>query len=327
MANIAISKIQNGVAQPKENKQNIAVPPSKLGDTSISSTESVKGEKENRKTTDNQPIELKDGFVGGGGSKIHMVGGSNGGKAYLGFILNIKPREEDLLILSGNYQEAMGIYQKLEKAGDSSAAHNIGMMLFRGLGVESDPKRAMSYFEKSMRDFSNYATSSVFYDKAKIVSLKVGTDKKTPQVESLYLERCSKSLINDCIYEYEFPNGAKIVGVKVGGKLNGQEIYTHPSGIIYIGDSDGTMNGMGVRINPDGARYSGWWAKDQRQGEGIEYLGNGSLLKSGYWENNKLIRPYKLEPTNFPFLPKSRIANIIFEADNKTLKLVKINQK
>lgn len=156
----------------------------------------------------------------------------------------------------------------------------------------------------------------------------ISESKKTPQAENLYLDMCSKKLNSNCIYEYQFPDGgAKIVGVKVDGKLNGQKIYTHPKGIVYIGESDGTMNGVGTRINPDGSRYSGWWVKDQRQGEGIEYLGNGTLLRSGYWENNKLMRSYKLESSDFPFLPKSRIADIVFEADNKTLKSVRINQR
>jgi hypothetical protein len=325
MANISISKIRSGVPLLKVDIQNTDPIPSKPNDSSNVLIEATKAEKENLKSTYKQPNELKDGFTSG--AKIHMVGGSNVGKPYLGFILNIKPREEDSLILSGNYQEAMRIFQQLDKEGDSTAAHNIGMLFFRGLGVEKDVNKAIIYFEKSMKDLSNYSTSSNFYQKAKKESFNIGGSNKSLQVENLYLEKCSVNLKNNCIYEFQFKNGAKIVGVKVDGKLNGQEIYTHPSGIIYVGESDGTMNGKGVRINPDGSRYSGWWVKDQRQGEGIEYLGNGTLIRSGYWEKNKLIRSYRLDSLDFPFLPKSRIANIIFDEDNKTLKFVQINQR
>jgi TPR repeat protein len=325
LATIAILKIRNEVPMSKVDAQNTSVTPNKPNESGNVPIDAKKVEKENWKSTYKQPAEIKDGYPSG--NKIHMVGGSNTGKPYLGFILNIKPREEDLLILNGKYQEAMQIFQQLDKEGDPSAAHNIGMMLYRGLGVEKDVNKAMIYFEKSMKDLSNYATSSNFYDRAKKESLNTAASKKATQDEKLYLDKCTVNIKNNCIYEFQFSTGAKIVGVKVDGKLNGQLIYTHPRGIVYIGDSDGTMNGKGVRINPDGSRYSGWWAKDQRQGEGIEYSGNGTFLRSGYWENDKLIRSYKLESVDFPFLPKSKIASIAFEADNKTLKSVQINQR
>jgi len=162
----------------KVDAQNVPANSSKRNDSVNALIEVPKVEKENQKPNYKQPAELKDGYPTG--TKIHMVGGSNPGKPYLGFILNIKPQDEDLMILNGNYQEAMRIFQLLDKEGDPSAAHNIGMMLFRGLGTEKDVRKAMIYFEKSMKHLPNYATSSNFYEKAKKEYSNLGGSKNVP---------------------------------------------------------------------------------------------------------------------------------------------------
>jgi len=109
-------------------------------------------------------IILKDGFTSG--AKIHMLGGKNVNKPYVGFILNIKTKMEDSLILSGNYVSAFQIYRQLSDDGDTTASHNVGLMLIRGMGVNKDIKNGMLFLDKSMADLSNYATSEVYYKKA-----------------------------------------------------------------------------------------------------------------------------------------------------------------
>ena len=110
---------------------------------------------------------ITDGYASG--KKIHMVGGSNAGKAYAGFILNIRKKTEDEMVLRGNFLAAATIYRKLDAQGDLTAAHNLGLMLIRGLDGPKDIKLGMTYLERSMADPANYATAKSYYDR----SLKV----------------------------------------------------------------------------------------------------------------------------------------------------------
>lgn len=116
-------------------------------------------------------IILTDGFTTG--NKIHMLGGSNSKKPYVGFILNIKTKLEDSLILSGNYDAAFQLYLELDGKGDSTASHNIGLMYIRGMGVKKDIEAGLIYLKRSMEDLPNYATSEAYYNKAvKELSIK-----------------------------------------------------------------------------------------------------------------------------------------------------------
>lgn len=107
---------------------------------------------------------ITDGFTTG--KEIHMVAGKNPGKPYLGFILNISAKEEDHLVLSGNFKAAYPIYLTKSQAGDVSASHNLGLMYLRGLGVNMDLEKSISYLEISMTSDSNWSTANVFYQKA-----------------------------------------------------------------------------------------------------------------------------------------------------------------
>ena len=68
--------------------------------------------------------------------------------------------------MSGNYVSAFQIYRQLSDDGDTTASHNVGLMLIRGMGVNKDIKNGMLFLDKSMADLSNYATSEVYYKKA-----------------------------------------------------------------------------------------------------------------------------------------------------------------
>lgn len=108
--------------------------------------------------------EITEGYVSG--QKVHMVGDESSRKPYVGFILNIKKRTEDGLVLNGEFKAAAAHYKYLESQGDLSAAHNLGIMYLRGFGVEKDVNLALRYLEKSMSSNANYATSKNYYDKA-----------------------------------------------------------------------------------------------------------------------------------------------------------------
>ena len=145
-------------AQKEPVKQNVpivaVVPPVPVNKVSVAS------QKSQQSTT-----VITDGYPSG--KKIHMVGGGNGRRPYVGFILNINKKAEDDLVLSGDFDSAFRLYQKLDAQGDTTAAHNVGLMYIRGLGVKKDIALGMKYLEKSMVDLPNWATANNYYEKAK----------------------------------------------------------------------------------------------------------------------------------------------------------------
>ena len=145
-------------AQKEPVKQNVpivaVVPPVPVNKVSVASQ---KSEQSSAVITDGYPS----------GKKIHMVGGGNGRRPYVGFILNINKKAEDDLVLSGDFDSAFRLYQKLDAQGDTTAAHNVGLMYIRGLGVKKDIALGMKYLEKSMVDLPNWATANNYYEKAK----------------------------------------------------------------------------------------------------------------------------------------------------------------
>lgn len=110
------------------------------------------------------PSEITDGYPFG--SKIHMNGGNNYQKSYHGFILNIKPHKEDLLVLNGQYDDVLEIYLEQADAGDINAMHNLGLMYIKGLGVNKDLQKGIEYLEKSAEN-RKWDADSVPLEKAR----------------------------------------------------------------------------------------------------------------------------------------------------------------
>jgi hypothetical protein len=59
-------------------------------------------------------------------------------------------------------------------------------------------------------------------------------------------------------------------------------------------------HGFGVSTFVSGERYVGRFTHDFRNGEGIEFSADGSVARSGLWENNNLVQSYALDTTRFP---------------------------
>ena len=53
---------------------------------------------------------------------------------------------------------------------------------------------------------------------------------------------------------------------------------------------DGKPNGQGRLTWPDGKKYVGEFKHDKLDGQGIEYRADGSVLRSGIWEDGILVR-------------------------------------
>jgi hypothetical protein len=89
-----------------------------------------------------------------------------------------------------------------------------------------------------------------------------------------------------------FPDGGKYIGESKDGKLfSGRCTQMMPNGTKYIDErKDGAREGQGILLMPDGAKYVGEWKDDMRNGQGTEYHANGSILRSGIWEDGIFIR-------------------------------------
>lgn len=97
-------------------------------------------------------------------------------------------------------------------------------------------------------------------------------------------------------------SGHRYVGEFRGGNLHGQGTYTYPGGGMYVGEyRDGKQNGRGAYTWPDGDKYVGDFRDNERNGQGIEYRADGTIKLSGSWVDGKLVQPFALDRSRFPF--------------------------
>ena len=116
-----------------------------------------------------------------------------------------------------------------------------------------------------------------------------------------------------CTGTHVFPSGGIYTGEFEDGKRNGQGVLTLPSGEQYAGGfRDGRYAGRGTLTFPDRTTYEGdFWAgqfdgygtvtfadggryvgevrNGKRHGQGTEFAANGTVLRSGMWENNLFV--------------------------------------
>ena len=91
--------------------------------------------------------------------------------------------------------------------------------------------------------------------------------------------------------DFTLPSGERYVGEFRDGKFNGQATYTFPNGERYVGEfRDGVYSGRGTYTVASGAKWIGPWRDGKRNGQGIEYRPDGTVLRTGIWENGTFIR-------------------------------------
>jgi hypothetical protein len=95
----------------------------------------------------------------------------------------------------------------------------------------------------------------------------------------------------NCVGTFTFSDGRKYVGEFMDGTFNGQGTLTLPNGMTYVGAfKDGNRSGQGTSTMPDGRKYVGEFRDGKTNGEGTEYRADGSILRSGIWEDGVFIR-------------------------------------
>ncbi len=90
---------------------------------------------------------------------------------------------------------------------------------------------------------------------------------------------------------YTLPNGTKYVGEFKDNVFNGQGTYTFPSGDNYVGEfKDGKYNGQGIFTWLNGQKHVGEFKDGDRHGQGTLYRADGTILQSGIWESDVVVR-------------------------------------
>ena len=110
--------------------------------------------------------------------------------------------------------------------------------------------------------------------------------------------------------EFTWRNGDRYEGTWRNGKKHGHGKMTLASGQTYTGEFRADApNGTGIETSVSGERYVGEWKDGFKSGEGIEYRGNGTIIRSGTWEQGKLVQLAELDTNRFPFNPPTQIAS------------------
>jgi hypothetical protein len=100
---------------------------------------------------------------------------------------------------------------------------------------------------------------------------------------------------------YTFSDGNKYVGEFRDGDFNGQGTYTWTSGTKYVGQfKDDKRNGQGTLTFSNGNKYVGEFRDGDFNGQGIRYDAKGQIIESGFYENDKLVRPGQVDTSRPP---------------------------
>ncbi len=103
--------------------------------------------------------------------------------------------------------------------------------------------------------------------------------------------RVDYGIWTNCFGTYTFPDGGKYVGDWKNGMYDGQGSLSSWSNDMYVGKwKSGRYDGQGTFTFANGDRYVGEWKDGKHNGQGIEYRADGSVLKSGLYENGVLVR-------------------------------------
>ena len=92
----------------------------------------------------------------------------------------------------------------------------------------------------------------------------------------------------NCSGETTLKDGAKYTGTFKDGKRDGKGVTVQTNGRKYEGDyKNDKRHGKGTRTFPAGNKFVGDYVDDKRTGQGTEYRANGSVLRTGRWQEGE----------------------------------------
>jgi hypothetical protein len=104
---------------------------------------------------------------------------------------------------------------------------------------------------------------------------------------------------------YTLPNGNKYVGEIKDNKKNGLGKFTFPSGNKYIGQfKHDEYNGLGIFTFANAEKYVGEFKDGDFHGRGIKYASNGTIIESGIYAKDKLVKSKFVDPNSFSRIAK-----------------------
>ena len=110
---------------------------------------------------------------------------------------------------------------------------------------------------------------------------------------------------------YIWTSGDKVAGEFKDGKTNGVVVRYFPDGNKYEGEEkDGLKHGQGILYfladnQWKGQRYVGEHQGDKRNGLGVYYRADGSILEAGLYKDNTLVKSQYVDPSTFTRIAKS----------------------
>jgi TonB family protein len=98
-------------------------------------------------------------------------------------------------------------------------------------------------------------------------------------------------------------------GIDVSSWTNCFGTQSYVKGHSYVGEfKDGMFEGQGTEYFVSGFKYVGQYKSGKRSGQGIHYKLDGSILQSGSWLNDVLVKPIELEKPLLPFNTPTQFA-------------------
>ena len=142
---------------------------------------------------------------------------------------------------------------------------------------------------------------------------------------------------SNCVGTETWSSGNNYVGEFRDGKLHGQGTYNYAKGDKYVGEfKDNTFHGQGtyyflaenqfkgdkyvgeyrddkktgwgVYTFADGRQYVGEWADGKNNGLGIFYDSQKQPVRSGKFQDNKLVESLRLDPVRFAYVSQPNLA-------------------
>ncbi len=118
-----------------------------------------------------------------------------------------------------------------------------------------------------------------------------------------------------------YASGDTYIGDWWASARNGQGVISYANGDKYIGNFQSNLRaGFGTYTYLNGTKYVGAWSADQQSGLGAEFNADGTLRRSGYFENGVFRSEEKSQATSaLAALKKLQLEARELELDQKKL--------